>query len=166
MLRDYELMYIVRPELDEDALQATVDSVKQLIETQGGEVVKTTSWGKRRLAYEVKHLRDGYYVIVRLRLEGANVPNIERNLRIHDTVFRHMLVVDDLPHSADDTDAAVEAAAERARQAAEAAAAAAPAPPAATVSEPALTEVAGEEIIDTEDHMLEPVGAGVDDEEN
>ena len=62
MMRDYELMYIVRPELDEEALRTAAKSVRGLIETQGGEVVKTTLWGKRRLAYEVKRLRDGYYV--------------------------------------------------------------------------------------------------------
>ena len=59
MMRDYELMYIVRPDLDEDALRAAARSVRGLIEAQGGEVVKTTLWGKRRLAYEVNRLRDG-----------------------------------------------------------------------------------------------------------
>ena len=93
MLRDYELMYIVRPELDEDALRTAAKSVRGLIETQGGEVVKTTLWGKRRLAYEVKRLRDGYYVLVVLRLDGGKVAPVERALRIHDTVFRHLLVV-------------------------------------------------------------------------
>jgi len=93
MMRDYELMYIVRPDLDEEALRAAARSVRSLIETQGGEVVKTTFWGKRRLAYEVKRLRDGYYVLVALHLDGAKVGAIERTLAISDTVFRHLLVV-------------------------------------------------------------------------
>lgn len=93
MMRDYELMYIVRPELDEEALRTAAKSVRGLIETQGGEVVKTTLWGKRRLAYEVKRLRDGYYVLVVLRLDGGKVAPVERALRIHDTVFRHLLVL-------------------------------------------------------------------------
>jgi small subunit ribosomal protein S6 len=97
MVRDYELMYIVRPDVDEDGLRAAVDSVRSLIEGQGGEIRKTTSWGKRRLAYEVKHLRDGHYVIVEMRLDGARVAEIERALRIHDTVFRHLLVVQEEP---------------------------------------------------------------------
>ncbi|TME50043.1 MAG: 30S ribosomal protein S6 [Chloroflexi bacterium] len=92
-MRDYELMYIVRPELDEEALRTAAKSVRGLIETQGGEVVKTTLWGKRRLAYEVKRLRDGYYVLVVLRLDGGKVAPVERALRIHDTVFRHLLVL-------------------------------------------------------------------------
>ena len=92
MRRDYELMYIVRPELDDDALRAAVKSVRGIVEAQGGEVVKTTLWGKRRLAYEVRRLRDGHYVLVVLRLDGDRVAPVERALRIHDTVFRHLLV--------------------------------------------------------------------------
>ena len=92
MTRDYELMYIVRPELDDDAVRAAVKSVRGLIEAQHGEVVKTTLWGKRRLAYEVKRLRDGYYVLVVFHLDGDRVAPLERALRIHDNVFRHLLV--------------------------------------------------------------------------
>jgi len=91
-MRDYELMYIVRPELDEDAVRNAVRSVRAVIEAQGGEVVKTTLWGRRRLAYDVQRLRDGHYVLVALRLDGAKVGAVERALRIHDTVFRHLLV--------------------------------------------------------------------------
>jgi small subunit ribosomal protein S6 len=97
MVRDYELMYIVRPDVDEDGLRAAIDSVKTLIEGQGGEIRKTTNWGKRRLAYEVKHLRDGHYVIVEMRLDGAKVTELERALRIHDAVFRHLLVIQEEP---------------------------------------------------------------------
>ncbi|MBV8195545.1 MAG: 30S ribosomal protein S6 [Candidatus Dormibacteraeota bacterium] len=85
-------MYIVRPELDDEALRAAVQSVRGLIESQGGEVVKTTLWGKRRLAYEVSRLRDGHYVLVVFRADGGRVAPLERALRIHDNIFRHLLV--------------------------------------------------------------------------
>jgi small subunit ribosomal protein S6 len=97
MVRDYELMYIVRPDVDEDGLRAAIDSVRSLLEANGGEVRKTTNWGKRRLAYEVKHLRDGHYVIVEMKLDGSKVAEIERALRIHDTVFRHLLTIQEEP---------------------------------------------------------------------
>lgn len=97
MVRDYELMYIVRPELEDDAVRVAVKSVRSLIETHGGEVVKTTLWGKRRLAYEVKRLREGHYVLVVFHLDGGKVAEIERSLRIHDTVFRHLIVVHEGP---------------------------------------------------------------------
>jgi small subunit ribosomal protein S6 len=103
-VRDYELMYIVRPELDEDGVRGAVQSVRTLIEGQGGEVVKTTLWGKRRLAYDVQRLHDGHYVLVALRLDGARVGTVERALRIHDTVFRHLLVVHQGPMPEPDGD--------------------------------------------------------------
>ena len=92
MVRDYELMYIVRPELDDEALRTATESVDTLIRGLGGTVGKTTMWGKRRLAYEVDRLRDGHYVITLLQLDGTRVADLERALQIHDTVFRHLLV--------------------------------------------------------------------------
>ena len=92
MVRDYELMYIVRPELDDEALRTATESVDTLIRGLGGTVGKTTMWGKRRLAYEVDRLRDGHYVITLLQLDGTKVADLERALQIHDTVFRHLLV--------------------------------------------------------------------------
>ena len=104
MVRDYELLYIVRPELDEVGVRTAVRSVRGIIEAQGGEVVKTTLWGKRRLAYEVQRLRDGHYVLVALRLDGSKVTPVERALRIHDTVFRHLLVLHEGPMPEPDGD--------------------------------------------------------------
>jgi small subunit ribosomal protein S6 len=93
MVRDYELMYIVRPELDEEGLQGAVESVETLVNAAGGTVVRTTNWGRRRLAYEVDHLRDGHYMLLLIRMDGARVAELERALAIHETVFRHLLVV-------------------------------------------------------------------------
>ncbi len=95
MVRDYELMYIARPELDEEGLQAATESVDQLIGAAGGTVVRSTSWGRRRLAYEVDHLRDGHYMLLHIRLDGGRVAEVERALAIHETVFRHLLVLRD-----------------------------------------------------------------------
>jgi small subunit ribosomal protein S6 len=166
MVRDYELMYIVRPDVDEDGLRAAIDSVKALIEGQGGEIRKTTNWGKRRLAYEVKHLRDGHYVIVEMQLDGAKVAEIERALRIHDSVFRHLLVVQEEP-SADTGEAEGEVGE---------AAATIPPPPSDAVaeSEPTATGAldtgdepeAEAEADTTTDEELAAAGVGtVDDEE-
>ncbi len=102
MVRDYELMYIVRPELDDEALRAANESVVSLIRGLGGEISKTSNWGKRRLAYEIQHLRDGHYVVTQVRLDGSRVSELERALQIHDTVFRHLLVVKEAPGPAAD----------------------------------------------------------------
>ena len=103
-MREYELMYVVRPDVDDAGLTAAMDAVKSIVEANGGELLKTTVWGKRRLAYTVNHLRDGFYVIVRVNLATDKVAPVERTLRINDAVFRHLLVTTDnvaeLPESA------------------------------------------------------------------
>lgn len=92
MLRDYEILYIVRPELDEEQLQAAIATVNRLIESLGGATQKTDVWGRRRLAYEVRHLREGQYVLTDFQIDPARVPELEGTLKISDTVFRHLVV--------------------------------------------------------------------------
>jgi small subunit ribosomal protein S6 len=82
----------VRPELDETQLNEAVASVNRLIENFGGKVLKTDVWGRRRLAYEVRHLREGQYVLTDFQVEPARVPEMEATLKISDTVFRHLIV--------------------------------------------------------------------------
>lgn len=91
MLRDYEILYIVRPELDEDQLGQAMKSVDTLIANLGGATQKTDVWGRRRLAYEVGHLREGQYVLTDFQIEPARVPELEATLKISDTVFRHLV---------------------------------------------------------------------------
>jgi len=91
-LSSYELMYIVKPELDDQAVQQEIEKVGQLIQTNGGQVKKVTPWGKRRLAYTVKNQREGHYVVEEFDLDQAKVTEVERVLKISDTVFRHLLV--------------------------------------------------------------------------
>lgn len=92
MLRDYEILYIVRPDLDEEHVNEAVGSVNKLIENVGGNSQKTDMWGRRRLAYEVRHLREGHYVLTDFQVEPARVPEMEATLKISDTVFRHLIV--------------------------------------------------------------------------
>ena len=116
MVRDYELMYIVRPELDDEGLQAAVASVEQIVSAAGGSVVHTTNWGRRRLAYEVDHLRDGHYMLLHVRMDGARVVDLERALTIHETVFRHLLVLREAEAEAEPDGAAPDGDGEAARQ--------------------------------------------------
>ena len=91
----YELMYIVKPELDDQAVQQEIEKVGQLIQTNGGQLKKVTPWGKRRLAYTVKENREGHYVVAEFDLDQAKVQEVDRVLKISDTVFRHLLVRQD-----------------------------------------------------------------------
>jgi small subunit ribosomal protein S6 len=92
VLRDYEILFIVRPDLDEDQVAAATKTVDSLIESLGGKTKKTDAWGRRKLAFEVKHLREGHYILTDFELETERVPELEGTLKISETVFRYLVV--------------------------------------------------------------------------
>jgi small subunit ribosomal protein S6 len=90
--RDYEILYIVRPDVEETDLPDVTKRVETLIQSLEGSIQNTNVWGKRRLAYEVDHLKEGHYVLTDFQIEPARVPEMEATLKISDTVFRHLIV--------------------------------------------------------------------------
>src|SRR5689334_4846795 len=91
-LRDYEVLYIVRADLDDDKVQDAVKRVNTLIARSGGTVERTNLWGKRKLAYEVKHQKEGSYVLQDFQLAPERVPELEASLKITEEVLRHLIV--------------------------------------------------------------------------
>ncbi len=91
-MRGYELVVIIRADLDDEATEAVIEKVRSMIENNGGEVAKIDKWGKRRLAYEIKDLRDGFYVVINFKGETAVSAELDRVLKITDPVLRHMIV--------------------------------------------------------------------------
>jgi small subunit ribosomal protein S6 len=91
-LRDYEVLYIVRADLDDDKVQEVVKRVNTLIERSGGVAERTNLWGKRKLAYEVKHQKEGSYVLQDFRLGPERIPELEAALKITEEVLRHLIV--------------------------------------------------------------------------
>jgi small subunit ribosomal protein S6 len=89
--RDYEILFIVRPELDEDQVNAAVKSVDDLIRNLGGDTQRTDLWGRRRLAYEVAHLREGHYVLTEFILDSDRVTDLKNSLKISESVFRFLI---------------------------------------------------------------------------
>jgi len=90
-MRPYEFMYIIRPDLDEDAINGVVEKYSQLIANNGGEVANSNRWGKRRLAYEVKDFKEGIYMLVHFNGEPATERELERVLKISDDVIRYLI---------------------------------------------------------------------------
>jgi small subunit ribosomal protein S6 len=90
-VRAYELMYIIRPDLDEEAINDVIEKFDQLIANNGGEVVNVNRWGKRRLAYEINDYREGYYVLEHFNGEPATEQELERVFKITDTVIRYLI---------------------------------------------------------------------------
>lgn len=94
-MRDYELIFIVHPDLDENAFNEVVERVKGWITESGGAIEKVDVWGKRRLAYPIRKLNEGQYVLVNTQLDPAFGATLERNLRLLEPVLRYLIVVKD-----------------------------------------------------------------------
>ena len=91
-MRDYEVLYIVRADYDDEKVQDAVKRVNTLIERSGGTPERTNLWGKRKLAYEVKHQKDGSFVLQDFQLDPNRVPELESSLKITEEVLRHLIV--------------------------------------------------------------------------
>lgn len=90
-MRDYELVFIVHPDLDENALKDVVEKVKAWITDNSGEIVKVDIWGKRRLAYMIRKQKEGQYVLIKAQIDPKACVLIERNLRMQEPVMRFLL---------------------------------------------------------------------------
>jgi small subunit ribosomal protein S6 len=93
-MRNYELLYIIRPDVEAETVQAVMEKFQGIITSGGGEITKHDVWGKRRLAYEIQKFREGTYVLVQFKAEPAVVAELERVLKITDEVIRHMVTKD------------------------------------------------------------------------
>ena len=94
-LREYELVYILKPTIADDQLPAAIDKVNGMVTTRGGdvyEVLQTPPWGKRKLAYPIDRHNDGYYVVNHMRMDPDTTADFEHMLEINEDVIRHMLV--------------------------------------------------------------------------
>ncbi len=91
-VRDYELVLIISPEVLEEKFDTVIDSVSQFITGKGGIISDVEQWGKRRLAYPIKHFEEGSYVLSRFKLKPTLSKELEANLQISEEILRHLLV--------------------------------------------------------------------------
>lgn len=90
--RSYEMVYILRPDLDEEGRRAKIAKVQQVIEAETGSIETTDEWGARILAYEINHFREGYYVLVTFTLPADRVRKVEERLSMDDALLRYQTV--------------------------------------------------------------------------
>ncbi len=88
----YELVYIVRPTVDEQALAAVNERVEKVIASTGGEITRRDDWGKRRLAYPITKFTEGFYSVLQLKLPPTAVREIERSLKLTEDILRYLVV--------------------------------------------------------------------------
>jgi small subunit ribosomal protein S6 len=89
--RDYELAFILNPEVSEEETRSILDRVEQIVANYGGQIVKVNQWGRRRLAYPIERHRDGLYVFIDMILTPETVFELERMLKVSEVVLRHMV---------------------------------------------------------------------------
>jgi len=89
--RDYELGFIISPEVSEEETRSILDRLGQIVAQHGGQVVKVNQWGRRRLGYPIQRHRDGYYVFIDMILTPETVSELERTLKVSEIVLRYML---------------------------------------------------------------------------
>lgn len=88
----YECVFILRPDLDDEATEASIQRVLGQIADIGGTVENVDRWGKRRLAYEIDDQREGVYTVVKLHAAPGQTAELERNLRLAGDVLRYLVV--------------------------------------------------------------------------
>ena len=91
MTRDYELGFILQPEVNEEQTRAVLDRVEQVVVNHSGQIVRVNQWGRRRLAYPIERHRDGIYVFIDMILTPESVSELERTLKVSEIVLRHMV---------------------------------------------------------------------------
>ena len=94
-LREYETVFILDPTLEDAKVNEEVERASGVIRDHGGSVGEVERWGRRRLAYEIGKRRDGVYTLIRYQAEGPAVKELERRLRLNETVLRVLTVVVD-----------------------------------------------------------------------
>ncbi|MEA3377515.1 MAG: 30S ribosomal protein S6 [Chloroflexota bacterium] len=91
-MRNYEMVFIIHPELDEEEAEGIVDNVKDLVTRNDGKVETVKPWGLRKLAYPIDKQQEGRYVLMHFQLEPQNIAEIERVLKLTEPVIRHLIV--------------------------------------------------------------------------
>jgi small subunit ribosomal protein S6 len=118
--RDYELGFILQPEVNEEQTRAVLDRVEQVVVNHSGQIVRVNQWGRRRLAYPIQHNRDGFYVFIDMILTPETVIELDRTLKVSEDVLRYMIKRRDPKTVQKEREARAAAAAAPATQSAEA----------------------------------------------
>ena len=91
-MRDYELVAIINPEIDEEGMSKIVDKVSQSIDSRGGVVEDIKKWGKRKLAYPIRKFMEGDYVLTRFKLTPKSVKELEEEISTSVDILRYLVV--------------------------------------------------------------------------
>lgn len=88
----YELALVVNAKIEDEAREAVVEKAKQYVTRYGGTITEVEEWGKKRLAYEVQKMREGFYYFIHFEADTTCPAEVERHVRIMDNVMRYLIV--------------------------------------------------------------------------
>lgn len=91
-MNKYEAMYIVTPEMEDEAIKVVIEKFSGIITANGGEIEKTDEWGRKKLAYPIDYKTEGYYVLVNFAAAPELPRELERNFRNDESILRYMVV--------------------------------------------------------------------------
>ena len=91
-LQEYELVYILNPEMTDEAVDTRVNGISEFITAREGVINGVDKWGKKKLSYPIKHFLEGNYVLAKFKISPAKSKELEASLRISEDIVRHLLV--------------------------------------------------------------------------
>ena len=94
-MNSYEMLYIVKADMEEEARAALISRFSDLIVAAGGEITESDEWGKKKFAYPINYVNEGYYVLVNFKSQPTLIAELERNFRITEDTVRFMIVKKD-----------------------------------------------------------------------
>lgn len=97
-MRDYEMMYIINPTVcdQEETLEEAIAKVQALVTDNGGEIVHVDRWGKRKFAYEIEKITEGYYVVTKIKIAPEALTELNRVMKLNEDLVRYMIINEEL----------------------------------------------------------------------
>jgi small subunit ribosomal protein S6 len=92
LTNEYELVFIVHPEVADDGLDPVINNISQFITGKGGEIAEVNRWGRKKLAYPIKHLLEGNYILMKFKLDPSANKELETNLKMTEKIIRYLLI--------------------------------------------------------------------------
>lgn len=91
-MREYETIFVLRPDLEEEDIEKSINRVKDVITNSDSEIIDEEIWGKKSLAYEINDYRSGHYTVLTFESDGSVINELKRNYKIMDSVIRYLVV--------------------------------------------------------------------------
>jgi small subunit ribosomal protein S6 len=96
-MHEYESTFVLDPGIDDSRVDAEVEKVREFILSRQGEVMEVQKWGRRKLAFEIRHKKEGIYTLLRFRGEGDLPAELDRRYRLNENILRYLTVQYEVP---------------------------------------------------------------------